>query len=446
MDSNVYSLVGAAQLRWLSLTNYSLQNAIEPYVALGERLDALKAMFGQDLEHAQEGERQEFVTSSVRHLIKGLSTTAVSGQDGGALADILLLESTSGGEACDADAPNVLQRVRKHATDTYFAISFLAAWGSRSETTFSKEVIASVYGEVAQAMLPKFHVTIENPAAPQPQAYSRYGMPMAQPTQDAQEKAQQRRKFGHDLHTVWQHTTTDRMPLDSAAYLRAIISDVKSRPSGLVLDTHLAFLQFLLPDAVGPLNGTMYSLLRDTFSTVLEEYIYTYVGPQPGHGGGTLSRSTYACRCKDCWSVNLFLASSTQHVGRFQMVKTKRQHVHKMLDGSRFDGTHTTERTSLEPQTLVVTKRDREASVSDAWLTRCRIAHEELRKLHAESLRMIIPHTYDRIVAMDMVIASPARRPGFLPAMVPPRHAPAPPTKGRAVPGTEVIDLCGDSD
>ncbi|KAK3113278.1 hypothetical protein LTR53_009592 [Teratosphaeriaceae sp. CCFEE 6253] len=397
------------------------------------------------LERAQEGRRQDFVTSSIQQLITNLSTTTVSGQDGGALADILLIDSTSGWFR-DELSRLVLQCVREHATDTYFAISFLAAWGSRSETTFSKNLIASVYGDVAQAMLPKFQVTIKERTAPQPQAYSRYAMPMAQLKQNSQEKAQQRRKFGHDLHAVWQRTTASPGPLHSAALLRAIISDVKSRRHGLVFDTHLAFLQFLLPDAVGQLDGLMYPLLRDTFSTILEEYVYMYVGPQPGSGGGTLSRSTYACRCKDCWPVNLFLASSTQYVGRFQMGKTRRQHVHNMLDARRFDGTHTTKRTSREPQTLVVTKRNREAQVSDAWLRRCRIAHEEIRNLHAVSLRRIIPLTYDRIVAMDMVIASPGRRPSFLPATVLPRHTPAPPNQGRSVPGTEVIDLCGDSD
>lgn len=261
------------------------------------------------------------------------------------------------------------------------------------------------------------------------------------------------------LTVVWQQSLGPDMPLEPTQYLETIVQDVANVKPDTLRCIHLPLLKHILPDAVGrledPVCRELHSVLRGVYSTVLLTYTQTYVQKQPA-GGETLSRKTVNCKCKDYWSLNLFLANAVQQTVRYEMVKKRREHLEHTLNASRFDGTNVMERnqrTNREPHMLVVTKRDRQAEAYDAWLKRCRIAYDELEKFNTASLRKVIPLAYDWIVTMRTLITNDARRPDFLPVTLRPIRATELEAPGRrpdaptnAASDMEVIDLCGDSD
>ena len=62
-----------------------------------------------------------------------------------------------------------------------------------------------------------------------------------------------------------------------------------------------------------------------------------------------------SCTCADCRALSKFLADPDQAVGRFSVRKSRRQHLHHIIEGNKCDLTHVTERRG-SPQTLVCTK------------------------------------------------------------------------------------------
>jgi hypothetical protein len=187
--------------------------------------------------------------------------------------------------------------------------------------------------------------------------------------------------------------------------LAAIRTDAPRVKGELLLEIHISFLRLSLKDVLASDFGK--SELREaraTYVVVLEQFLLRYVQPQVDKGGN-LSRRTIGCNCNICWDINLFLASGTRQVGRFALSKNARHHVHAYLDRIGFDGTHTTERTHREQQTLVVTTRNPQRQAYDAWLERCRRAHQELQSFRQGSLKKSLRDDYERIMSMEVIIS-----------------------------------------
>ncbi|KAK5718201.1 hypothetical protein LTR17_015774 [Elasticomyces elasticus] len=434
-----------------------IHNIVKPYSSLGDRLEALKAVFGPDLERPDIPQVRALVLASVQQVVdQAASPTSVPGPDGSALAEIALVGPTATLFRKDFDALyvartdrrkhtnnlSILPTVIKHAVDTHFAVSFLAVWGSKAILTFDPTYAGKVYTTVSNTMLADFHVEFNEP--PKSRTQGREGATAALPRQDC---TPQHDKFAEDLSIVWHHAADAGMATGPAHYIKTIVRDVGTVNINLVRSIHLPFLRNILPDAVERLHTPLYADISHAYETILEDFLNRYVKPQPD-ASGRLSRMRVNCQCNRCWPVNLFLASSIQQVARFTLGKNDRQHVHIKLDNIRFDGTHTTARTYREPQTLVVTKHDGQRQIYDAWVQRCRIGHEELQKFDVDNLRKIIPMAYDEIMGMDRLMRDGVRRPDFLPAGRRPVAEAATPVAvtGERTRGLEIINLCEDSD
>ncbi|KAK4463495.1 hypothetical protein QBC42DRAFT_337508 [Cladorrhinum samala] len=159
----------------------------------------------------------------------------------------------------------------------------------------------------------------------------------------------------------------------------------------------LPFLRILIPILQTnkiPLTTLPYQTLYHTF---LLEYLKTYVQKNPTTST-SLVRPTVSCPCGDCWSLNRFLSSPEQRVGRFSMGKGRRQHLHQQLDGAMIDCRHITER-SGNPQTLVVTKTFTRAKQRlDAWKSRREMALKEMAKFPREELMLLLEDVGEVVV------------------------------------------------
>ncbi|KAK4933644.1 hypothetical protein LTR49_000109 [Elasticomyces elasticus] len=434
-----------------------IHNIVKPYSSLGHRLEALKAIFGPDLERADIPQVRALVLASVQQVAdQAASPTSVSGPDGSALAETALVGPTATLFRKDFDALyvariylrkhtnnlSILPTVIKHAVHTQFAVSFLAVWGSKATLSFDPPYAGKVYTTVSNTMLANFHVEFDEP--PKSRTQGRGGVTAALPRQDG---TLQHDKFAKDLSIVWHHAADAGMGTGPAQYIKTIVRDVGTVKIDLVRSIHLPFLRHMLPDAVSRLHTSVYADVSHAYETILEDFLDRYVRPQP-EASGPLTRMRVNCKCNRCWPVNLFLASSTEQVARFTLGKNDRQHVHIKLDNIRFDGTYTSANTYREPQILVVTKRDGQRQIYDAWVQRCRVGHEELQKFDVENLRKIIPMAYDEIMGMDRLMRDGVRRPDFLPTgrrPIPKAAAPVA-AAGERTRGLEVINLCEDSD
>jgi len=280
-------------------------------------------------------------------------------------------------------------------------------------------------------MLASFHVAWEEPPPHAQTAYNQWGARIAQPRQATQQPSIMQEKTLVGLKAVRQHSLGAEMPLEPTKYLQAIVQDVPRVKSDVMRTVHLPLLNYLLPDAISrlanPACHELHDELRNAYSTILTTYLQSYVQTQPANGGG-LSRKAVNCKCKQCWTLNLFLASSTEETQRFvRLTKTTREHLQQVLNG-RSDVRFYYE----NAKEAKVAKHDRQAEIYSGWLKRCRTAYNELLRFDAPSLRKIIPLAYDRIMTMEIVITNAARRPVFLPVTLPPMRAPLAATQPRA--------------
>jgi hypothetical protein len=92
-----------------------------------------------------------------------------------------------------------------------------------------------------------------------------------------------------------------------------------------------------------------------------------------------------SCKCRDCQALAEFLADPEKPQARFPMAKTRRQHLHGVIDSHRCDCTHVTERRG-SPQTLVCTKTT--------------ASHEAACKIHDRDLKNLA-----RLVAIEKKLA-----------------------------------------
>ncbi|KAL8811889.1 MAG: hypothetical protein Q9200_001444 [Gallowayella weberi] len=120
---------------------------------------------------------------------------------------------------------------------------------------------------------------------------------------------------------------------------------------------------------------------------VLNSYIQRYVQPEPLQTGN-MTRSQQGCRrCADCKALDSFLLDPRLKTWRFPVSRSRRAHLHQMLEGT--SNSHVTDRSGLE--TLVGTKGTDAATVKhDEWKKRCEIAKTQIRGLDQNNLRLLL--------------------------------------------------------
>ncbi|KAK4150552.1 hypothetical protein C8A00DRAFT_36857 [Chaetomidium leptoderma] len=167
---------------------------------------------------------------------------------------------------------------------------------------------------------------------------------------------------------------------------------------------------------------------KPLFLAILNSYLTRYVGAEPPREEApNFSLPAVYCHsaCGDCTSLNAFLASPTQQVGRFQVDKERRKHLHRVLE-ARFGGgwsgqalppggevvRHETDRGTC-PETLVVTKvGSRTLRVRAAWEVRAQGAGAVLDGLVEDGdLRGVLGEEhYARIVGMGFLMVDGVAR------------------------------------
>lgn len=142
------------------------------------------------------------------------------------------------------------------------------------------------------------------------------------------------------------------------------------------------------------------SPFQPLFRQILFHYIFKYVQPEPTPPKDW-KQATVRCNCADCQSLNRFLASPTEKVGRFSVAKKRRQHLHSVLDQAGSGCTHETERRG-SPQTLVVTKtRARYQAAHNAWAARHSVTKKHLEEIGAEALKGLLGEMYTPIMSLS---------------------------------------------
>jgi hypothetical protein len=137
------------------------------------------------------------------------------------------------------------------------------------------------------------------------------------------------------------------------------------------------------------------------YQWVLSSYSRRYVGQKPPPQT-SWARTPTSCSCRDCVALNHFIISPIEHVGRFAVNKSRRQHLHQILDElGKVAYIHETERYG-RPQTLVVTKMQTLLEQKrQAWYMRRTEAIKEFNTFGLTTLRDILGDRFAEITGMD---------------------------------------------
>ena len=126
------------------------------------------------------------------------------------------------------------------------------------------------------------------------------------------------------------------------------------------------------------------------FREILLEYGRCYVQVEPR--SGDWARDAEGCGCSDCNRLDRFLADPSLESKRFPVSKSKRHHLHCMLNDTEY--THETERRGVE--TLVVTKPpSRSFAKYEQWKARFSKARQEIKNLDQNVLRELLGDDYE---------------------------------------------------
>lgn len=314
----------------------------------------------------------------------------------------------------------ILPTVVKNAANTMFAISFLARWATSARNSFAEDVVLAVFKKVWDTAIT--HFRIERPDSGSGQILGMVG-----PVEATASSAACVSNLATLLHQAYSNQPT----INPLKLVQAIESDAKAVKPKLLLMVHVPFLRQTLEFTNEHLDDDIVPALRQMYITMLTAFLRRYVTDKPPSSGG-LRRHRVRCRCNQCRTLNLFLASSTQQTLKHICSAVDRNHLRVELDKAGFDGTHETERTYKEPQTLVLTKRDRQHEVYNAWLTRCRTAHEELQRFDEQSLRRCCQGNMSRSWGCNVSSA-----------MLPPRRTSSRFLVHRMYPTLQTLHLCG---
>lgn len=156
-----------------------------------------------------------------------------------------------------------------------------------------------------------------------------------------------------------------------------------------------AFGGFFLPLLGGlircqiPSSAQRYQRL---FREILLAYARRYVQVEPR--SGDWARDPEGCGCSDCNRLDRFLADPSLESKRFPVSKSKRHHLHCMLNDTEY--THETDRRGVE--TLVVTKpASRSFAKYEQWKARFSKARQEIKILDQSVLRELLGDDYEYV-------------------------------------------------
>ncbi|KAG7004618.1 hypothetical protein G7Y79_00024g055680 [Physcia stellaris] len=159
-----------------------------------------------------------------------------------------------------------------------------------------------------------------------------------------------------------------------------------------------AFYLLLLKHLITRINAqpNLLEIYRPLFSRVLSLYICRYVQIEPP--AANLSRDREGCgRCSDCHTLDKFLVDPKLKSRDFPVSKSRRHHLHEMLNDTR----HSHETDRYRGDTLVVTKA---SSSSDRkhteWKKRFARAQEQIQSFDQKALQNVLGEMYETIVEL----------------------------------------------
>ncbi|KAI1412631.1 hypothetical protein F5Y13DRAFT_199850 [Hypoxylon sp. FL1857] len=138
------------------------------------------------------------------------------------------------------------------------------------------------------------------------------------------------------------------------------------------------------------------------YQALLKAYLKNYVEEKPLKL--PLSRQRVTCSCGDCqMSLNPFLVSPNDRVGRFTMGDKRRQHLINKLYQTNIDFKARIDR-SGRTYTLIVTKTTKHYdAMIDSWWDRRYLAENQLEAFNQELLKSILDDQFDEIMSMKFL-------------------------------------------
>ena len=129
---------------------------------------------------------------------------------------------------------------------------------------------------------------------------------------------------------------------------------------------------------------------KNLFRKILHAYATRYVQTEPP--SGDWARDPEGCGCSDCDRLDRFLADPSLESKRFAVSKSRRHHLHCMLNDTNY--THETDRRGVE--TLVVTKPpSRSLAKYEQWRKRFEKARMEIGGLDQGVLKELLGGDYE---------------------------------------------------
>ena len=266
-----------------------------------------------------------------------------------------------------------------------FSAAFLAHLLRKEPRDDWSELVAAVIWDMWTPFIMNFKLIIA-PPAPAPIRDSFFGVPryrsVAQRSKDEQHERVEQLPAATNLVTLLNladigaavHPPGREISSRATELITVLVTQANTGDVAAFRTVLLPMLRELQPTALDHQRSGQELRFQELYHPLLHSFIRRYVQTAPTPTNDW-TRPMVGCRCSDCAALDRFLSSRSERVGRFAVAKKRRQHLHNQLGGS--DCSHETERRG-SPQTLVVTKRDRQADARRAWEARCKHAREEL--------------------------------------------------------------------
>ena len=336
-------------------------------------------------------------------------------EDGHAMCDIALI-SAQGEKFVDdwygfmyllchfsANTYSVATRVAAHAQNTLFAIAFLASWIEKAPAKFSADFVDGTFKQLWRPVIARFRLHI--PSTAKTQVYRPFASGLRGNLDQASCET-----AAVALANIAKYCLQDERLCCTS--IPKLVEQTSGASAEKLLHILLPFLRRTQAQIEHNWDDLGFGMLGYLFTNTIDRFLRNYVQDQPA-GVYYWSRPTVSCDCNDCFELNLFHTSVTQESRRFQVSKNRRQHLHVQLDRSRADCTHESMYVGIQ-RVLVVTKRNRGKMKYDAWLVRCRQAHEELTSFDQDVLRQLLKQNYAGTMALALVVFDAASSPDFL--------------------------------
>ena len=187
---------------------------------------------------------------------------------------------------------------------------------------------------------------------------------------------------GQDTASFLHHLEKEDMKTETQEVLSKLENEAASNDPIAFESFFLPLLHHLIQLHV-PLAEPRYKKL---FRDILLAYATRYVQPEPTTPGDW-ARRPEGCGCSDCYSLDRFLTDPSLQLKRFPVSKSRRHHLHCMLNDTEY--THETDRKGVE--TLVVTKPASRSTIKfEQWKTRFLKAKREIENLDQGVLREML--------------------------------------------------------